>query len=167
MRPSHPAVVRWSLVLTAAAERSFSILPRRRDGTIIFYFPFGINTSGMRECVRACVRACSRERASELDESDAETRRRLHGRTVDGRADDRAGGTSCACVRGSNRPTDHFRASACECVDRRCHARHALGRNVGTAPPRASKFGTGPGSRRGALRLPPLRRRSRSVRLKR
>lgn len=90
----------------------------------------------------ACVCACSHERASECV---AETRRR-HERTVDLWTD----GWDDLRVRVRSRPTDRScsceRTGACECVRKRCHARHALGRNAGSAPPRASKFGTVPGS---------------------
>uniref|UniRef100_A0A2S2NZ94 Uncharacterized protein n=1 Tax=Schizaphis graminum TaxID=13262 RepID=A0A2S2NZ94_SCHGA len=98
-------------------------------------------TPSRNVCVSACVRACSHERASGT--------RKRGGDTNEPSADDgtRVGRLARACAFATDRPTVSLAgAGACECVRERCHARHALGRNAGPAPPRAMKFGTGPGS---------------------
>ncbi|KAF0770529.1 Uncharacterized protein FWK35_00006802, partial [Aphis craccivora] len=102
--------------------------------------PRRVCSSGVRACVFARPKT---ERAGRGNA--AATRTYRTGRD--------AGGTATrACVRDRDRPTERVVGGAarargpCECVRERCHARHALGRNAGPAPPRALKFGTGPGS---------------------
>lgn len=137
----------------SAAARSFSVVPRRPDAILLllYDFPFGIVVTTRRACSSACVRACSHDQRP--SERDAETRRR-HERApwTDGRDGTRVGRRLArACAVATARPSVSLAAAArargpCECVRQRCHARHALGRNAGPAPPRALKFGTGPGS---------------------